>query len=209
MKPIALVCSGLATMFAVQVAAAGHDESTQGDLSNSGMAPNNLTLSAGGNRIKGAFGAPDLDYVAVTVPAGHTLRAIRVGPGNLPGSTRSFIAVQFGAQMTVPPTTPDPAALHGYAHVDAGDGAEVLVALGTAPGAIGFTAPLPAGTYTFWIQDTSPASPGMGFDFDFQVAAPAAMQSHPVPDLPAWALVPGAALLAWLGMSRWTLRSAG
>jgi hypothetical protein len=176
--------------------AANYTEIANGDLSNDRLNRTALTLAAGSNRVRGAFGQPDLDYLTLTVPSQHVLAAIRVGEENFPGSTRSFIAVQAGTQMTVPSNTPSPAGLLGYTHVDAGAGAEILAAIGTGFGATGFIPPLAAGTYTFWIQDTSSAVPGMGFDFDFQVQTAPVVSAQKVPMFPWFAVLASAVACA-------------
>lgn len=172
----AIVLIGFAS---VPAHATDYSENFHGDLQNDRLAPTALMLSAGANRVLGTFGQPDVDYVTLTVPEGHALTAIRVGPGNSPGGVRSFIAVQSGAQMTVPANADDPSDLLGYAHVGFGSGDEILDQIAIGFGAIGFTPPLAAGDYTFWIQDTALAQPGMGFDFTFEVEALAQPQQVP------------------------------
>src|SRR5262245_2509973 len=65
--------------------AANWIENTNGDLSNSGLAPSLLSLQAGSNFIRGGFGTPDLDYLTVLVPTGHVLSAIVTGLENNQG----------------------------------------------------------------------------------------------------------------------------
>ena len=151
--------------------AAGWDESVDGDLSDSGLAPDTLTLGVGSNPVRGVFGAPDLDYLRVVVPDGFQLAALRYGTGNVLGGVRSFIGVQAGAQMTVLPDAGSAAGLLGWSHFQqASVGTDLLPDIGRGFGATGFVGALPAGSYTFWIQDTSP-EPGLAFSFDLVLTA--------------------------------------
>jgi hypothetical protein len=174
------------------------DESVNGDLSNNRMAPTTLTLTAGGNTITGNFGAPDLDYVTLVVPAGYTLSAIVTGIHTGPGLSRSFIGVQAGTVMTVPPSAADATGLLGWTHFGGADGVNLLPAMSVPMfGSTGFTPPLPAGAYTFWINETLTGS-SFTFDFDFQVAQVPA-QDVPIPGA-AWLL--GVAAISLIGAAR-------
>jgi hypothetical protein len=170
--------------------AASWDETLQGDLSNNGLAPSALTLDIGINSVKGSFGgtAPERDYLAITIQSGMQLSALLVGDGFIQNDARSFIGVQAGSIMTVSPTSGSSTGLLGFTHVQPGLGFDLLPDIGNtaAFGAIGFTGPLSAGTYTFWIQDTS----GNGsFSYDFVVT------TAPVPEPETYAM-----LLAGLGL---------
>jgi len=151
--------------------AVGWNETVDGDLSNDRLAPTHISLGLGLNPLKGGFGQPDLDYLAVVVPAGMQLSALRHGADMAIGGVRSFIGVQAGDQMTVPPDTGSSDGLLGWAHFqDAPVGTDLLPAIGQGFGAAGFVGPLPMGTYTFWIQDTS-SEAGLAFAFDVEVTA--------------------------------------
>jgi hypothetical protein len=165
---------------AMPASAAMWQEVNQGDLSNSGAAPSSLTLDVGSNPVSGGFGNGDLDYLTIVVPSGFALTAIVTGVANSQGLSRSFIGVQAGPVMTVPPTTGNAVGLLGWTHFGSADGVNLLPAMGLpAFGSTGFNGPLAAGSYTFWINETS-FEPNLGFDLDFQM--------QPVP-------LPGAALL--------------
>lgn len=169
------------SIYSVTSNAASWDKNVKGDLSNIGLSPTSLTLTQGSNLISGVFGAPDLDYLAVTVPPGHVLTGIVTGVNTIVGLSRSFIGVQGGNVMTMPPTAINAAGLLGWAHFGGADGVDLLPAIGVSKsGSTGFTPPLPAGTYTFWFNEVS-SDPGLTFDFNFQVqavSAPVAAQSH-------------------------------
>src|SRR5262245_9190569 len=160
----ALVCGA----WSADVSATSWDESIDGDLSNNRFVPTTLTLTPGSNPIQGSFGAPDVDYVTLIVPPGYSLSAIVTGVHTGPGLSRSFIGVQAGAQMTVPPNAPNAVGLLGWTHFSGADGVDLLPAMGIPnAGSTGFTPPLPNGTYTFWINETLTGS-SFTFDFDFR-----------------------------------------
>ena len=103
----------------------------------------------------------------------------------------SFIGFQSGPQLTEPlPPATNAGNLLGYLHFGPGTvGTDILDDLGASgsstPPAMGFTPPLPAGTYTFWIQQTGVEA---SYSFDFVLT--------PVPEPGQWALmVAGAALV--------------
>ena len=91
--------------------------------------------------------------------------------------------------MTVPADTKGPAGLLGWTHFQqALAGTKLLPAIGKGPGATGFSGSLPAGSYTFWLQDNCETD--LAFDFNFEVSA--------VPEpAPAALLAAGATLLCW------------
>jgi hypothetical protein len=174
-----------------------HDESVDGDLSGDRLVPTWLTAVAGSNTLAMSSAAGDRDYVGFTVPAGWQLSSIFQlsydSTDNL-----SFIALQAGTTLTEPPTGTNAANLLGWYHFGAHSaGSEIiddLAASGTAtPPAMGFTAPLGAGPYTFWIQQTSVVA---NYAFDF-VLTPV-----PEPATPALALLGGLALAAALRRPR-------
>jgi hypothetical protein len=79
--------------------------------------------------------------------------------------------------------------LHGYAHIPIGSsvGTDFLPEIGNGFGSQGFTGSLAAGTYTFWMQETSGA---LGtYSWDFVVSA------APVPETETYAM-----LLTGLGL---------
>jgi hypothetical protein len=117
----------------------------------------------------------------------------------LPGSSflgqgaASFIAVQAGPRLTVNPTGGSADGLLGWVHYSENDvGTDILGLMGVGPGAIGFAGALPAGTYSFWIQDT-----GTGVaEYRLALAVSA------VPEPRAWALWL-AGLVAVAAVGRW------
>jgi hypothetical protein len=154
----ALLCAGLVTG---AQAATVWDEAVSGDLANVGTSPTALTLGLGTNTVSGTTGriagVVDRDYFSFTLPEGWQLDTLTVLPGStfLGASGLSFIAVQAGPQVTVNPTSGSATGLLGWMHYGENDiGVDILQVMGFGPGASGFSGALPAGSYSFWIQDT-------------------------------------------------------
>lgn len=143
--------------------AAGYSEKKSGDLSDNGLKPDVVKLKLGDNVISGKYGAKttdtgnvvDRDYFTVKIPEGQQLAAIILEPETQVGFNVSFIGVQAGNQLTEPPVGADPANLLGWTHYGTDDeGTDILPAIGQGAGAQGFTPPLGAGQYSFWVQET-------------------------------------------------------
>lgn len=157
-------------------AATAWDEAVSGDLSNAGLTPTSVSMSAGSNFVVGttgrnAQGVVDRDYFSFTVAAGFQLDALIVLPGStfLGPESISFIAFQAGPQLTVSPTSNSPEGLLGYWLYGPNDlGLDILQQMGSSPGAVGFFGSLPAGTYSVWIQETGTGV--ANYNFDFQVS---------------------------------------
>jgi hypothetical protein len=153
-----------------------YDESVSGDLSNNGLAPTVLTVSIGANDVlgttgKSAAGVIDRDYFTFTVPQGLELTGITVlpGTGTLGPLGESFIGVGSGPEVTVSTAATDATGLLGWDHYGTEDiGLNILPLMGMGVGATDFTAPLPAGTYSFWVQEASVGT--VNYDLDFVVA---------------------------------------
>jgi len=168
----ALVWGGFSTANAAVV----YDESVAGDFSNSGLNPTVVRLGEGSNLISGStgFGAAgvDQDYFSITVPSGSMLSSLIVLPGTTVSGDVSFIAVQRGPQVTVPPNTTTASGLLGWMHYGSGNvNRDILPRIGMGQGATGFTPPLGPGTYSFWVQDFNRAT----YDFDLALTAAAAV----------------------------------
>ena len=152
------------------------DETVSGDFSNAGLSPTSVSLQLGSNLVKGATGriagVVDRDYFSFTLPAGWQLDTLTVLPGTgFAGSSPvGFMGVQAGPQVTVNPTGGSATGLLGWLHYSENDvGTDILGLLGIGFGASGFVTPLPAGTYSFWVQDTATGS--APYNFDFSVSA--------------------------------------
>ena len=152
----------------------GWNESVNGDLSGDGLVPTFISLAGGaetsviGATGRAVTGGPvDRDYFRINVPAGFELSALTVLPGTVPLINVGFIAVMNGSTFTVPPDTQSAEGLLGFALYSENDvGNDILPAMGiSALGSIGFTPPLPAGNYSFWVQETGTGVAPYGFSF--------------------------------------------
>jgi hypothetical protein len=160
--------------------ASGYNESGSGDLSNNALAPTSFILGAGTNPVIGSVnGSTDFqDWVAVTVPAGFQLDSFVLG-AYVSADVQGFTGMQFGPNFPGNPF--DAADYAGYAHFGTGaqngqlpptnlvghDLFPIMTDPSLAPGSTGFTTPLPAGTYTFLIQQLGGPT---DYEFDFGVS---------------------------------------
>jgi|SRR5688572_1160106 len=176
-------------------------ESVNGDLSNDGLNPTLLVAGLGLNSITGTTVTPgpgatgrDFDYFTLTIPAG--LRLDSVVLSNYFGADLTFFGMMAGAPFTVPPTDPPltiPPRLLGWVHLTPGlIGSNLFPTMSSqtipAP-VIGFTAPLPAGNYSFWLQEAGPDT--ANYSLAFNVSA--------VPELSTFALTTFVLLLLAAG----------
>ncbi len=130
------------------------DEANDGDIVDDRNNPQPLQFVVGENRVNGSTVSPDLDYLTVNVPAGSELTAIELADFTSTDD-QSFIAIQAGSVFTEPNNGADPSNLLGYVHFGADMvGDDILAAISVGEGAQGFTPPLEAGDYSFWIQET-------------------------------------------------------
>lgn len=164
-----------ASLIGASALAAGYSEKKSGDLSDSGATPDLVKLKLGNNVISGKNGTKDgvtdRDYFTIKIPLGQQLSAIILEPETLVGINASFIGIQKGKQVTVPPVGGTPDDLLGYTLYDIGDeGTDILPAIGQGNGAKGFVPPLGPGIYSFWVQET--ANCACRYRFTFQVTTP-------------------------------------
>ena len=142
-----------------------------GTPSNSGLDPTALgPMTLGSNNIFGTVGSSptgvgEPNYFVVTVPTGFALSSITELPGTEVGGSASFIGVEAGPQVTVPPDATSAAGLLGWWHYGPSDINNNILPLMSIPddGSSGFTAPLGPGQYSFWIQELSPGPFPYGF----------------------------------------------
>jgi len=165
-----------------------YSETVSGDLSNNGLSPTVVSLLLGDNLVSGttgknAAGVIDRDYFTITLAPDEALDAIVLQPGTTTLGTLgfSFIGVQSGGTVTVLPTATSAAGLLGWTHYDQSEiGTDILDNMGVpANNSTGFTPPLGAGSYTFWVQEASTGS--VNYAFDFHVAA--------IPEPSSWAML--------------------
>lgn len=156
-----------------------------------------MPLAPGVTILGGWFGASavpdqhDLDYVTFTVPEGHVLSRMGLEEAYV-GGAFSFVGMQAGPVVTIPATwTQIESPLLGWAHFgSASVGLDLLPDMAASPGSIGFTAPLPAGTYALWIMELDSSEP-YRYAFNLEVTA-----------IPAPASVAAMASVAALGKRR-------
>lgn len=194
----ALMVAGLAAVAPADVI---YNESVSGDLSNSGLAPTVLTVSPGSNELfgttgKNSAGVVDRDYFSLAVPNGSELSSLVLMPGTqtLGPLGASFIGIEAGPQVTVSTSATDATGLLGWVHYDTGDiGMDILPLIGSSGlGATDFTPPLPAGTYSFWVQEASVGSVNYGFDFVIT----------PTPEPKSWTLLVAGLILLGIRSKR-------
>lgn len=170
---ISLACLAL---FSTGALAAGYSEKKLGDLSDDGLAPTAVKLRLGDNVISGKYGARngvvDRDYFTVKIADGQQLAAVILEPETEVGLNVSFIGVQAGKKVTVPPVGGSPEDLLGWTHYGTDqEGTDILPAIGEGDGAQGFVPPLGPGTYSFWVQETGACK--CQYRFTFVVNTPA------------------------------------
>lgn len=154
MRYHAAAISALLALAATPVLAGSWIESSNGDISGNRLAPSLLNITLGANQITGTFGSGDLDYLRIDVPAGLQISAIIVTAYS--GSSVSFVGIQAGPTFTVAANVGSPAALLGYTLFGGADlNTNILPAIATGSGAIGFTPPLNPGSFTLWLQETA------------------------------------------------------
>jgi hypothetical protein len=146
-------------------------ETVNGDISGDRNVPSSAALVMGKNMLTATSSGPsasaDREYITFSMPADSKLSQIYLDAW---ASTDQigFIAVQNGTTFTEPPTGTNIANILGYDHFGPGAypiGQNILSFMGMAPGTQGFTPPLPADNYTFWIQQTgaTPITYTLGF----------------------------------------------
>jgi hypothetical protein len=186
----------LALITALQLATSaawGMTHTEAGDFSDNGLAPDAFVLDPGLNVISARVGfhpdeSVDRDYFSLTVPSGYVLTSLVLGAGTVIGGGASFVGVQAGPVMTVDPLSGLPEGLLGWAHYGSAFlGTDILGFMGFGQGSTGYTPPLAAGTYTFWVQDYSAAV--LPYVYEFGVT--------PVPEPGVfWLMLAGCLLLA-------------
>jgi len=148
-----------------------YDEASDGDITDDATNPLALALGDGSNVISGEVVAGDIDYVTVNVPEGYVLSALELANYESVDDV-AFIGIQQGTVFTEPPTDTNAANLLGFTLFGADvEGTDILPAIGNGAGAQGFTPPLEAGDYTFWIQQTGTDVVDYSFDLVTTLAA--------------------------------------
>jgi len=169
-----------AALLSTSALAAGYNERRLGDLSDDGLAPTLVKLNLGNNVIAGKYGAKntpdgkvtDRDYFKIKILEGQQLSAIVLEPETDIGGNVSFIGVQRGKQVTVPPVGGSAEDLLGWAHYATSDvGTNLLPEICNGAGAQGCTPPLGPGIYSFWVQELAVCKCRFRFTFTVTAAA--------------------------------------
>ncbi|MFT5732548.1 MAG: hypothetical protein ACJA2W_002114 [Planctomycetota bacterium] len=160
---LVLSSAALALFLASPAAAQSWDEAVDGDLSNDRLAPTSIVLNAPMVSVTAAQQGNalglDRDYLTVEVPAGQQWSGLMLTSYTATGNNLAFMGLQAGTEMTVDPMFASPADLLGGLVYGNGEvGTDILPAIGTLNNAIGFTPPLPSGSYTFWLNQTGGTS---------------------------------------------------
>jgi hypothetical protein len=145
----------LASAIATSTASAGviWDEATDGSLSTDRLSPTTMgTLALGSNDLIGSTVSGISKFFSITIGAGTELSALIVEDWQSDDDL-GFLGVVTGTPFTVDPAAPNVTNLLGYVHYGVLDiGQDVLQSMGQGPGSQGFTGPLGAGTYSFWVR---------------------------------------------------------
>lgn len=169
-RAVLLLCLGISCS-AVH-ASTVWDESTSGDLSGDPNAPTVVDFFFGSNIIIGSVAATadTRDYITFKVDSGFVLQSILLlnyfdldtgGIGNT-----GFHAIVAGATSYIPDFDTMDLFLGGDHLNTLPSGTDTLPLLAAAPLAgTGFDVPLPAGSYTYVIQQTGPQNTGYALDF--------------------------------------------
>ena len=148
------------------------DEGTDGDLSTDPAAPTSVTVAIGTNSVIGSTvgseAGPDRDVFTFTVPEGAALTQLLL-TSFVSDDDLAALELQAGPEITDPASADE---LLGWLHPSATFvGTDILDDIGQGAGAIGFTGPLPPGTYTLLMQQGDPEAVAYGFDLIIEPVA--------------------------------------
>lgn len=133
------------------------DEAIDGSLSTDRFNTTDFgTLAVGSNNAIGSTVSGISKFFTFTISEGTEFSALVVdGWESL--DDLGFLGIVEGDFFDVDPAAPDVTQLLGYYHYGLEDiGLDILPAMGAAPGAQGFDAPLGPGTYSFWVRQGGP-----------------------------------------------------
>jgi hypothetical protein len=181
------------------------NETVNGDLSNNQAAPTSFNLAPGTSSVIGTVnGSTDSqDWVEVTIPAGFQLSGYTLA-SYVSTDAQGFTGVQAGT--TFVGSAFSAGSYLGYTHFGTGAqnasepagsnvGDNLLPIMGDninqSPGSLGFTPPLPAGPYTFLIQQLGAST---AYQFDFAVTS--------VPEPASLGLLLGGAIMTCMSRRR-------
>ncbi len=150
------------TIQAPQNASTIYDENGEGDLSGDHTAPQGPFVLVNGSNIVMAHqqGSPrDVDYFTIEVPVGQQLTGLTLLGYEASAGNLAFIGIVSGSNFPNDANSTGASDLLGGTTYGAQDLNEnILEAMGNLGGAQGFSGPLPAGTYSIWLNQTGPNS---------------------------------------------------
>jgi len=151
------------------MAVIAYSENVSGDLSDNHLAPTAITFVLGDNDLLGSTGNPPgdpatrfLDYGTFVIPQNMVLTAITASQGTVGADNGElFLGLESGSVMTTPPTviSPNQAPQLTWTHFSEFSVGSTLLT--------GY--PMPAGAYSFWIQDFNGGT--APYNLRFSVAA--------------------------------------
>ena len=147
------------------------DEAIDGDLSGDYQNPTQLYTKGVNNHVifttVGANPDQDREYFTFEVAEGYELVSIILdGFETDPETNLGFIGIAEGSTFPTPPDAPDVTSLLGYYLPGVNDiGEDILQAMGSGGGSQGFSGPLGAGSYSFWVQETGPSTDNWDLNF--------------------------------------------
>jgi hypothetical protein len=170
-------------MFSNAHAGTVYSESINGDLSDNGLSPTAITVSVGPNIISGTTGGtipatPGFrDYFTIVIPFNLQLVSLIEVAGTQAAGNFGFLGVQHAPQVTLATNTATANGLLGWIHyASTAVDLDILPSMGTAGNqAQGFVPPLGNGTYSFWLQDSSPGTFQYSFNLNLAVPEPSSM----------------------------------
>jgi hypothetical protein len=172
-----LAWAGFLAIATPTLAWANYNEATDPEISGDAqnptaiaLTPMGLTSISGSITGAGSGVSTDIDYFKVTVPSGQFLGNVFVRTGTTAGGNGSFIGLFPGAVGKPAASTTGADLLGYYLYKPADIGTDILDDMGTftfnGNTSQHFTPPLPAGDYTFWVQEGSLGT----FNYNFDLA---------------------------------------
>ena len=179
MKSFRIVSTLICVCFTL-IAYSNYDEAIDGDISGDPNNPTVIDVAEGSNIVCASSTAGDIEYWTITIPEGGTLDEIMLT--SFTSQRVGFLAFQEGSNF-VPGQ--GAANLLGWTHL--GDVFDGQLDIMNSNGELGFSIPVPAGTYTFWAQETSTTS-STEFCLDFQITLPPPVVSE-IPTMSEWGMI--------------------
>ena len=152
-----LIAPITASLFVTPLLPGNWDEGANGDLSDDHASPTPLVLNDGPNLVVASQEGPgvDIDYFTFDVPAGKQLELMTLDNYVSNGNNKAFIGIVQGSFFPKDAgSTKQADLLGGKVYGAAEIGQDLLPLMAGLNGAIGFTPPLGAGSYSIWMNQT-------------------------------------------------------